>query len=322
MVRYIANRILWSLAAVFVVVVVNFVIVRSVPGDPVDALVGDYPAPQAYIDLLREQFGLNEPILVQLGIYLQQLASGNFGYSFANNQEVLPLLLGRAGNTLMLMVPGLVIASALGLLLGAYGAKRAGTLADSAITGASLVGFSMPVFWLGQLLMLLFAVNLGVLPPQGAGTPAHLVMPLFCISVFYLAVIARVSRSSIVSTYRQEYIRMAFARGVSGGRALWRHAVRSALGPIVTVIGFNFGSVLTGAVMTETVFGWPGLGSLFIQGINNRDYPVVQGVFLLAGIAVVVANLAVDVITALIDPRIKEASVTSRTVAKTRVVLP
>lgn len=322
MVRYIANRILWSLAAVFVVVVVNFVIVRSVPGDPVDALVGDYPAPQAYIDLLREQFGLNEPIPVQLVIYLQQLASGNFGYSFANNQEVLPLLLGRAGNTLMLMVPGLVIASALGLLLGAYGAKRAGTLADSAITGASLVGFSMPVFWLGQLLMLLFAVNLGVLPPQGAGTPAHLVMPLFCISVFYLAVIARVSRSSIVSTYRQEYIRMAFARGVSDGRALWRHAVRSALGPIVTVIGFNFGSVLTGAVMTETVFGWPGLGSLFIQSINNRDYPVVQGVFLLAGIAVVVANLAVDVITALIDPRIKEASVTSRTIAKTTVVLP
>lgn len=337
MARFIASRILWSLVAVFIVVTANFVIVRSVPGDPVDALIGDYPAPPGYVEEVRAQFGLDQPILAQLWLYLQQLLQGNFGYSFANNQAVLPLLLERASATLTLMLPGLILASTLGVLLGAAAARRAGTFVDSTITAFSLVGFSMPVFWLGQLLMLLFAVNLGWLPAQGAGIPAgdadplavllsrlqHMALPVLCITLFYMTVITRVSRAAVASSLSQDYIKSALAQGLSERYVLWRHAVRSATGPIVTVIGFNFGSILTGAVLTETVFAWPGLGSLFIQAINSRDYPVVQGVFVLTGIAVVLANLFVDVITALLDPRVRAATFASRRRSpRTVVTLP
>ena len=334
MLRYILSRIAWSIGAIFAVLVANFIIVRVVPGDPIDAIVGEYPAPPEYVATLREQLGLDQPIFVQLVKYLEQLASGNLGFSFSNRQEILPLLMDKAQFSLMLMVPGLTLASILGVLLAAAGARRPGTAADSATAAVSLVGFSMPVFWLGQLLILLFAVNLGWLPAQGMGAddsevgffPAvgsriqHLVLPVTCITLFYMAVIARVSRSAIASSLSQDYVKSALTRGVSERYALWRHGVRSAAGPIVTVIGYNFGSVLTGAVLTETVFSWPGLGGLFVQAISNRDYAVVQGVFLLTGIAVVIANIAVDLITAAMDPRVK--SVAFRRTRARSVVLP
>jgi peptide/nickel transport system permease protein len=183
----------------------------------------------------------------------------------------------------------------------------------------------MPVFWLGQLLILLFAVNLGWLPAQGAGNwndadPwgslltrfSHLVLPLTCITLFYVAVLARVSRSAIGTALSHDYVKSAFSRGLGENYVLWRHAIRSVLGPIVTIIGYNFGSVLAGAVLTETVFGWPGIGSLFIQSIMRRDYAVVQGVFLLAGTAVVVANILVDLVNSALDPRIKQATIAGR----------
>lgn len=321
MLRYLAGRVLWSVVAVFAILLVNFIIIRLVPGNPIDAIVGEFPAPPAYRELLEEQFGLNEPIHVQLFSYFAQLLSGNMGYSFANNQAVVPLLLERAGFSVMLMVPGLVLASILGVLLAAVGARRPGTATDTAAAGFSLVGFSMPVFWLGQLLILLFAVNLGWLPAQGAGRwndadpfgslaelISHLVLPVTCITLFYIAVLARVSRSAIGTALSQDYVRSAFSRGMGEDYVLWRHAVRSVTGPIITIIGYNLGAILSGAVLTETVFGWPGIGSLFIQSISRRDYSVVQGVFLFAGVAVVLANILVDFVNASMDPRVRDAA--------------
>jgi len=335
MTKYIFGRIMWSIAGIFVVLIANFVIVRIIPGNPIDAIIGDFPAPPEYVAKLEAQLGLNEPIFVQLIKYFEQLFAGNLGFSFANGQEILPLIIDKAGFSLMLMIPGLVIASLLGVGLAAIGARKPGTAVDSATAGVSLVGFSMPVFWLGQLLMLLFAVRLGWLPAQGAGSSPeevglwasilsraeHLVMPVTCIALFYMAVVARVSRSAIASSLSQDYVRSALYRGLSERYVLWRHAVRSATGPIVTVIGYNFGSVLTGAVLTETVFGWPGLGSLFVQSIDSRDYSVVQGVFLLTGVTVVVANLIVDLLTAVLDPRVKAAALSKRRLQNV-VVLP
>lgn len=335
MTKFILTRILWSVVAIFVVLIVNFIIVRIVPGDPIDAIIGDFPAPPEYVQQLEQQLGLDQPLHVQLFLYLQHLFAGDLGFSFANREAVLPLLLEKAQFSLMLMVPGLILASVFGVALAAWGASRPGTFVDSGTAAFSLAGFSMPVFWLAQLLMLLFAVNLGWLPAGGGGSSPgevgffaslgsrieHLILPVACITLVYMAVIARVSRSAIGASIGQDYVRSAFTRGLSDRRVLWRHAVRSSAGPIVTVIGYNFGNVLTGAVLTETVFGWPGIGSAFVQAIGYRDYAVVQGVFLFAGVAVVLANLAVDLITAALDPRVK-ASAMSRRRVKNSVVLP
>lgn len=323
--RFIAGRVAWSALAVLVILLVNFIIIRLVPGSPIDAIIGEFPAPPEYRELLEEQFGLDQPVYVQLLNYFAQLLSGNMGYSFANNQAVFPLLIARAGFSAMLMIPGLILASTLGLLLAAAGARRAGTPMDTATAGFSLIGFSMPVFWLGQLLILLFAVNLGWLPAQGAGTwddadplgslmdrLSHLVLPVTCITLFYMAVLARVSRSAIGTALSQDYVRSAFSRGMGETYVLWRHAVRSVTGPIITIIGYNFGGILAGAILTETVFAWPGIGSLFIQSISRRDYAVVQGIFLFAGIAVVTANILVDIINAFLDPRIRDAAAGQR----------
>jgi|APMI01.1.fsa_nt_gi ABC-type dipeptide/oligopeptide/nickel transport system permease component len=325
MLRYAASRVLWSVLAVLAILLLNFIIIRMVPGNPIDAIVGEFPAPQEYRDLLEAQFGLNEPIHVQLFSYFAQLFGGNLGFSFANNKAVLPLLLERAGFSVMLMGPGLVLASVFGVLLAAWGARRPGSGVDTATAAASLIGFSMPVFWLGQLLILLFAVNLGWLPAQGAGRwdetdiagsllsrISHLVLPVACITLFYMAVLARVSRSTIGTAVSLDYVKSAFSRGLSEDYVLWRHAIRSVTGPIVTIIGYNFGGILAGAVLTETVFGWPGIGSLFIQSITRRDYSVVQGVFLFAGISVVVANILVDLVNAAMDPRVRAATVGPR----------
>lgn len=325
MLRFVAGRFVWSILAVLAILLVNFVVIRMVPGNPVDALIGEFPAPPEYRELLEKQFGLDQPLIVQLVKYYEQLFVGNLGYSFANNKAVLPLLLERAGFSLMLMGPGLILASVLGVLLAAWGARRPGSSVDTGTAAFSLVGFSMPVFWLGQLLILLFAVNLGWLPAQGAGNwnasdplgslstrLSHLVLPLTCITLFYVAVLARVSRSAIGTALSLDYVKSAFSRGLNENYVLWRHATRSVMGPIVTIIGYNFGSVLSGAVLTETVFGWPGIGSLFIQSIMRRDYAVVQGVFLFAGVAVVIANLLVDVVNSVLDPRIRQATVSRR----------
>lgn len=319
MLPYVGARLAWSAVMVIGIVAVSFVITHILPGDPVDALVGDFPAPPEYVAQVRAEFGLDRPIYVQLWLYLVNLAQGNLGFSFLNRQQVLPLVLQRAGVTLLLMIPALILASLLGIAIAVRAAAHAGRPLDSFLTALSLTGHSIPVFWLAQILIVVFAVNLGWLPAQGmrsvrsqaTGLAAvlefvrHWALPGFCITIYYMAVIARVARSSMLEMLHQDFVLTARAKGLSERAVLWGHVLRNALIPVITVIGYNFGYSLTGAILTETVFAWPGLGGLFIASISNRDYPVLAAIFLLAAIAVVLANLITDLLYAVVDPRVR-----------------
>jgi peptide/nickel transport system permease protein len=321
MTRYIGVRVLWAVIIVVGIVTVNFLLTHVLPGDVINALVGDFPVPQSYIDQLREQLGLNHPLYVQLWRYWTTLLHGDLGFSFVNRESVLSLIMHRAGITLLLMLPALVIASVAGVILAAWTVPRAGSLADSTLVGLSLVGYSVPVFWLGQILILIFAVHLGWLPASGItavrGTITgwawfseylrHLILPGFCVSIYYAAVVVRVARSSMLEMFHQDFVLTARAKGLSDSAVLWRHVLRNSLIPVITVIGYNFGYSLTGAILTETVFAWPGLGGLFISSVHYKDYPVLSGIFLLVATAVVLANLVTDVLYAAVDPRVRTA---------------
>jgi peptide/nickel transport system permease protein len=297
------------------IVVIDFLITHILPGDPLDVLVGNFPAPPEYIAQVRRDFGLDEPLGRQLLLYLVHFAQGDLGFSFVNRQPVLVLILGRAGTTLMLMLPALILSSVIGVLMAVAATARAGRWMDQALTALSLIGHSIPVFWLAQILIVVFAVNLAWLPAQGmrsirTASPGldlvrHLILPGFCITIYFLAVVARVARSSMLEVLQQDFILTARAKGLGRQAVLWRHVLRNAGIPVITVIGYNFGASLTGAILTETVFAWPGLGALFISSIGNRDYPVLAGIFLLSAIAVVLANFITDLLYAAADPRVR-----------------
>ena len=322
MLRYIGARLLWACLIIVGIVAVNFVLTRIIPGNPVNALVGDFPVPQEYIDQVRRELGLDRPMIVQLGLYLLQLVQGNLGFSFVNRQPVLPLLLDRAGVTLMLMIPSLIVASVLGVFIAVRAARSAGSAFNTFLTALSLAGVSIPVFWLAQLLIMEFSVNLGWLPAQGMSSVRanytgfawftdylrHLMLPAFCITLSYMAVVVRVARTSMLEMLDQDFILTARAKGLSESAVLWGHVLRNGLIPVITVIGYNFGYSLTGAILTETVFAWPGLGGLFVSSIEFRDYPVLSGIFLLAATAVVFANLITDILYAVVDPRVRRAT--------------
>ncbi|HEY4065640.1 MAG TPA: ABC transporter permease [Burkholderiaceae bacterium] len=319
--RYIGVRVLWAILIVAGIVTVNFVLTHILPGDVINALVGDFPVPQAYMDQLREQLGLNHPLYVQLWRYWVTLLHGDFGFSFVNRQSVLPLVMHRAGITLLLMVPALVVASVAGVVLAVWIVPRAGGLADSTVVAASLVGYSVPVFWLAQILILIFAVHLHWLPASGISSVRqqvsdwawfteylrHLILPGFCVSLYYAAVVVRVARNSMLEMFHQDFVLTARAKGLNERAVLRRHVLRNSLIPVITVIGYNFGYSLTGAILTETVFAWPGLGGLFVSSVNFKDYPVLCGIFMLVATAVVVANLISDLLYAAVDPRVRSA---------------
>ena len=318
MLRFLITRLLWAVPIVLVIAVLSFILLHLVRGDPVTALIGDFPAPPEYVAQIRAEFGLDQPISTQLWLYLVNLAHGNLGFSFSNRMPVLDLILARARITLMLMMPALVAASVLGVAMGLAAAPRAGSATDATITGLSLLGHSVPVFWLAQLLVMVFAVQLHWMPASGMitlrNTPTgwgaivdflwHLVLPMTCITIYYVAVVARVARASVLEMLHRDFVLTAMAKGLTNRTVLWRHILPNALIPVVTVVGYSFGSSLTGAILTETVFAWPGLGSLFVSSISVRDYPVLQGIFLFSAVAVVVANILTDVVYWLVDPRL------------------
>lgn len=318
---YILSRLAWGALIILSILVLNFLIVHMVPGDPLQALVGDFPVPPGYAEQIRADFGLDKPITTQLGLYLFNLAQGNLGFSFANRMPVLDLITARLGPTMLLMIPSLFFAAILGVVLGVTAAPRAGSVQDSALTAISLFGYSVPVFWLGQMLVIVFAIHLGWLPVQGMtsmreelhGIDAvlsvlrHLVLPGFSVMIFYIAIVSRVARASVAEALHHDFVLTAKAKGLSRRTVLWRHVLPNAMIPVITVIGYNFGHSLTGAILVETVFGWPGIGSLFITSISNRDYPVLQGIFLLAAVSVVVINILTDLLYAFLDPRVRSS---------------
>jgi peptide/nickel transport system permease protein len=319
MTRFILRRLIEAVPLLIAVIVVNFLIIHLAPGDPVQALIGDFPAPPDYVQRVREQFGLDQPLWKQLFKYLAQVLHGDLGYSFANRRPVADLLAERLANTLLLTVTALVFATVVGVALGISAARKPRSWRDSAVTIAALLGFSIPVFWLGQMLILLFAVQLGWLPAQGmvstreefhglsyvADLANHLVLPALALSLRYLVSTARLTRASLIEEIGADYIITARAKGVPWRRVLYVHALPNALLPVVTSVGYNFGYVLAGSALVETVFSWPGLGRLLFDAMLARDTPVILGIFLISAGAAVLANLLTDLAYGWLDPRIR-----------------
>ncbi len=313
MLRFAGKRIVYAVPLLIGVVVVNFLLIQLAPGDPVTVLVGDYPVPADYVARIREQFGLDKPVLAQLWIYFEQLLHGNLGTSYSHHQDVLPLILERVGATAKLTITALVLATVIGIVLGVIGARFRGRPLDTTTQTVSLIGFSVPEFWLGQLLILLFAVKLGWLPASGSfsiragntgffSTLNYLVLPAVALSFRYVAIIARMTRANLLEVANADFITAARSRGVSEGGILWRHTLKNAAPPVLTIVGYNFGYILAGSVTIETVF------RLMYESIGARDYPVLVGILLLISVTIVVANLLTDIVHAIIDPRVGEGS--------------
>jgi ABC-type dipeptide/oligopeptide/nickel transport system permease component len=303
-IRYLIRRLLLTVPVLFGVATLVFSLIHLVPGDPIQALLGDTASPEEAADL-RERLGLNRPLYAQYASFLRGAATGDLGTSLRTNQRVTAAIAERMPATVELALAAMIVAVLIALPLGTLAAAHAGTGIDHAATTLALVGISMPTFWLGPLLALVFSVSLGWLPVSGRGTFAHLVLPALTLGAPLASVLARMTRASVIEELREPYVLAARARGVSRARAVVRHAVRNSLIPIVTVLGLQFGAVLTGAVITETIFAWPGVGRLLIQSITFRDYPLVQGCILLIAVTYVGMNLLTDVLYGVLDPRIR-----------------
>jgi ABC-type dipeptide/oligopeptide/nickel transport system permease component len=281
-----------------------FSLIHLVPGDPVQAMLGESASPQD-VALLRTRLGLDRPLYEQYVSFAGGVLRGDLGTSLRTNQPVSRVLAERLPATLELATAAMLVAILIAVPLGIVAAVRAGTRIDHAATTIALIGISMPTFWLGPLLAIVFSVWLGWLPVSGRGAPGSLVLPAISLGAPLAAILARITRASVLEELRELYVLAARARGVSRLRAVLAHAFRNSLIPIVTVIGLQFGSVLTGAVITETIFAWPGVGRLLVQSISARDYPAVQGCILLIAVTYVSMNLVVDVIYGVLDPRIR-----------------
>jgi peptide/nickel transport system permease protein len=311
-VNYILRRLLLAIPVLLGASFLVFISIRFIPGDPAVALAGELATPE-YVAQVREQMGLDEPLLIQYGIYLQLILKGDWGRSVRTRVPVTELIMERLPNTLQLAVLSLLIAAAIGIPIGVVSATRANSWIDTGSMVFALLGVSMPIFWLGLMLMIFFSVQLPnwlglsqpVLPPTGIGTWKHLVMPTLALSANSMAIQARMTRATMLNVLRADYIRAARAKGVREEIVVYKHALRNALVPIVTIIGLQFGTLLGGAVLTETVFAWPGIGRLLIESISLRDYPVIQGTVLLIAGGFVLVNLLVDITYAYLNPRIR-----------------
>lgn len=302
--RFLVRRVLLTIPVLLGVATLVFSLIHLVPGDPVQAMLGDSATPQDVAET-RARLGLDRPLYVQYGAFLKGAVTGNLGISLRTNQPVVGAIAERIPATVELALAAMSVAIAIAIPLGIIAAVRAGTSVDVAATTLALVGISIPNFWLGPLMAIVFSVTLGWLPVSGRGTAAHLVLPAITLGAPLAAVLARMTRASVIEELRELYVLAARARGVSVARAIVRHAFRNSLIPIVTVLGLQFGAVLTGAVITETIFAWPGVGRLLIQSISFRDYPLVQGCILLIAVTYVAMNLVTDVMYGLLDPRIR-----------------
>lgn len=304
MTRFLVRRLLLTVPVLLGVATLVFSLVHLVPGDPVQVMLGDSASP-ADVAEMRGRLGLDRPLPVQYAAFLAGVATGDLGTSLRTNQPVVTAILERMPATAELAAAAMVVAVLIAMPLGVLAAVRAGTSVDHAATTLALLGISVPNFWLGPFLAIVFSVSLGWLPVSGRGTIAHLVLPAITLGAPLAAVLTRMTRASVIEELRELYVLAARARGVSRLRSVWAHAFRNSLIPIVTVLGLQFGAVLTGAVITETIFAWPGVGRLLVQSIGFRDYPLVQGCILLIAVTYVSVNLAVDVVYGFLDPRIR-----------------
>jgi len=302
--RFIARRLLLTIPVLAGVATLVFSLIHLVPGDPVEAMLGESASTRDVANL-RHQLGLDRPLYTQYITFIRGAVTGDLGQSLRTGQSVLGAIAERMPATIELAVAAMLFAVVVAVPLGIAAAVRAGTAVDHAATALTLVGISVPGFWLGPILALVFAVEFGWLPVSGRGTPAHLVLPAITLGAPLAAVLARMTRASLLGELREVYVLAARGRGVSRARAVLRHAFRNSLVPLVTIVGLQFGAVLTGAVITETIFAWPGVGRLLVQSIAFRDYPLVQGCILMIAAAYVSVNLITDLLYGFLDPRIR-----------------
>ncbi len=302
--RYLLRRGFAALLVIWGVLTIIFLVVRVIPGDPAAVLLGTY----ATSDMVAEQrakMGLNRPLPIQYGLFIRQAVLGDWGRSYYEGQGALALVLERLPATVKLAVSGISVTIIVSFLLGSAAARWVQSPVDRAIGAFSLIGQAIPNFWLGLVLILIFARWLHWLPSFGSETPWHLILPTLTLSVQLIGVMTRLIRAGIVETMGQDFVRTARAKGVRETVVLFHHVYRNMMIPVVTMLGLQLGSLLGGVVVLETVFAWPGLGRLIVTAINNRDYPVVQAAVTFAAVGVVFLNALVDVMYSYLDPRIR-----------------
>ena len=308
-----------AIPLVFGVVVLTFILIHLTPGDVTTVIAGDAPLSVEQITEIRRSLGLDRPLYEQFVTYVLRILQGDLGYSYISRKSVLELILDRVGFTLVLTFTPMVLASISGIMLGVMASRSQYSLGDNAISAISIIGYSIPIFWLGHLLILVFALQLDWFPAQGLISlrvrlegPAlwldmlrHLVLPATALGLLQLALVTRLTRSSMLESLTQDYITWARSKGLPERTITFKHALRNALLPVTTLVGYQFGYLLTGAVLTETVFAWPGLGRLLVDSVFLRDFPVLTGLLIFVSFIVIIGNLLTDIAYAFLDPRIR-----------------
>lgn len=320
--RVLARRALQAVPIIVGIAIFNFLLLHLAPGDAADVLAGEAGgATPEYVAELRARFGLDQPLPVQLGRYLANVATLDLGWSFRHQKSVTELIGSRLPATLLLMLAAVATAFTVGVLAGVTAARFLRKLPDTVISVLALLAYATPIFWVGLMLILLFSVHLGWLPSGGIETVGadltgvervldiarHMVLPTVTLALFFLALYARLMRASMLEVYGQDFVTTARAKGLTERRVAYRHVLRNALLPMVTMLGLQIGSLLGGSVLVETVFGWPGLGRLAFEAVFQRDHNLLLGILLLSSVLVVVANVVVDLVYAQLDPRISMA---------------
>ncbi|MFQ5988301.1 MAG: ABC transporter permease [Candidatus Methylomirabilales bacterium] len=304
--RYIVGRIGQAIPVLIGVTLITFLLIHVALGDPVRAMMGQRADPEV-VARIRTEYGLDKPVWNRYTMYMAKILVGDLGYSFRQGRPVSDVIAERLPATVRLAVAAMIVAMVVGIVAGTVAAVRHNTLWDLCMMALSLLGISTPVFWLGMMLILLFAVWLGWFPISGYGDGAfrHLVLPALTLGALQAGYMARMTRSALLEVLRQEYVRTARAKGLSEGVVILKHGLRNGILPVLTLAGIGLGDLLVGAPLTETVFGWPGLGRLLVAAVGNRDLPVVMGATLLFALIYLVANLLVDLGYALVDPRVR-----------------
>jgi peptide/nickel transport system permease protein len=316
----IGKRLAYAIGLIFAVLTINFALIHAAPGDPAMVIAGEMGgADQATLDQIRRTYGLDKPLLEQYTTYIVRGVQGDLGQSYLYNQPVVTLIMQRLPATVLLVLTALLTAIAVGTLVGVWASRRPHSIGSGAVTVLSLVGYAMPTFWTGILLVILFGKIIPILPIAGMRDVRiyggwwvttldvlhHLILPAFTLAIVYMAQYSRLSRASMLEVLGSDYIRTARAKGLAERLVIWKHALRNALMPVVTIAGLQFGNLISGAVLVETVFSWPGLGTLAFDSILGRDYPTLLGVLFFSSVLVIVANQLTDLAYRWIDPRLR-----------------
>lgn len=304
MLQYVLKRLFSTIPVLFGISLLLFFMLRMLPGDPAQVLAGQMASPED-IETIRKQLGLDRPILIQYGLFLGRLVRFDLGRSARTQHPVIKEVWARLPNTILLAVAAITLACLFGIPAGILAAIRPYTWIDYLFTSLALFGISMPVFWLGLMLIILFSIILHWLPAGGTGSWKHIILPSLTLAAFVVAFITRMTRASMLEALSQDYTTTARSKGLKEEVVVIKHALKNAMIPIITVVGLQFGLLLGGAVLTETVFAWPGMGRLIVDSILARDYPVIQGAILIFGLLYILVNLGVDLLYAYIDPRIR-----------------